>query len=422
MSTTKKEEESVDYTLSNPDTLTKYKSAAAISQKVLEEVTKLCVAGEKIVTICEKGDKILDEEIAKVYRGKKVSKGPAHPTTVSPSSFVTPYTPLNSDEAEAAVTIKEGEAIKIQLGAQIDGFGTIVCDTIIVPSADNKDGAIHGRDADLLLATHYANELLLRLMVPPGLLATGTDEEKEKASKVKAPTQSKITSLLEKVVKSYDCNLVEHTTSWLFSHNEIEDKKRIILSPGEGNKGEGIPDVGEVWGVEMGVSLGSGKTKNLECRATLHRRTLLTYALKRPSSKKILNEVVKKFGVFPFSLRQLEDERDAKVGVVECVRGNVFRQYEVIGEKDAEPVGRLLTTIAITKNGIQKLAAPPAPDLSKFKTDKKITDEEILKILEQPLAKDVKSKPKKAKKKKAKKPAATAATAEDDDDDTDDDE
>jgi methionine aminopeptidase len=64
-----------DYTLNNPDTLTKYKSAAAISQKVLEEVTKLCAAGEKIVTICERGDKLLEEEIAKVYRGKKVSKG-----------------------------------------------------------------------------------------------------------------------------------------------------------------------------------------------------------------------------------------------------------------------------------------------------------------------------------------------------------
>lgn len=413
----KKETEEVDYTLANPDTLTKYKSAAAISQKALEEVTKLCVAGEKIVTICEKGDKLLEEEIAKVYRGKKVSKGISHPTTVSPSSFVTPYTPLTSDEAEAAVTLKEGEAVKIQLGAQIDGLGTIVCDTIIIPSTDHKSDEITGRNADLLLATHYANELLLRLMVPPGLLAIGTDEEKAKAAKVKPPTQSKITSLLEKVAKSYDCNLVEHTTSWLFEHNEIEGKKKIILAPGDGTKGEGIPEVGDVWGVEMGVSLGSGKIKQLENRTTLHRRTALTYALKRPSSKKILNEVVKRFGVFPFSLRQLEDERDAKVGVVECVRGNVFRAYEVVGDKDAEPVGRLLTTIAITKNGLQKLAAPPAPDLSKIKSDKKITDEEILEILKQSLAKDTKPKNKK-KKKPAKK--ATAA-ADDDDDESEDD-
>jgi hypothetical protein len=49
--------------------------------------------------------------------------------------------------------------------------------------------------------------------------------------------------------------------------------------------------------------------------------------------------------------------------------------------------------LAITKNGVQKLAAPPALDLTKYQTDKKITDEEVLKILEQPIA-----KPKKAKK------------------------
>lgn len=65
----------LDYSLNNPDTLTKYKSAAVIAQKVLESVTALCAAGEKIVTICERGDKLLEEEIAKVYRGKKISKG-----------------------------------------------------------------------------------------------------------------------------------------------------------------------------------------------------------------------------------------------------------------------------------------------------------------------------------------------------------
>jgi hypothetical protein len=64
-----------DYSLNNPDTLTKYKDAATISQKVLEAVTGLCIAGEKIVTICEKGDKLLEEEIAKVYRGKNIVKG-----------------------------------------------------------------------------------------------------------------------------------------------------------------------------------------------------------------------------------------------------------------------------------------------------------------------------------------------------------
>ena len=273
------------------------------------------------------------------------SSGISHPTTVSPSAFITPYTPLSTDVEDAATVLKSDEAVKIQLGAQIDGFGTIVCDTIIVSGGDAKDKIVTGRSADLLLATYYANELLLRLMIPSGLLASGSDEEKKKASAEKPITQSKISLLLEKLVKSYDCNLVEGTTSWLFERNEIEGKKKIVLAPADGSKGEGVPEVGDVWGVEIGVSLGTGKIKTLENRPTLHRRTTITYGLKRPSSRQTLSEIVKKFGTFPFSLRQLDDERAAKAGVIECVRSNVLRQYEVVADKDGAPVGRLLTTI-----------------------------------------------------------------------------
>lgn len=347
-----------------------------------------------------------------MYKGKKVAKGISHPCTISPSTYVTPYTPLLSDAEEAGTALKAGESAKIQLGAQIDGFGTIVCDTVIV------GGQAEGRAADLLLATHYANELLLRMMLPPGLLAAGTDEEKTKAQAQKPYSQSKITQLLEKLVKSYNCNLVENTTCWLFDHNEIESKKKIILAPGEGVKGEGLAEVGEVWGVEMGVSLGNGKVKTLPNRPTLHRRTTTTYGLKRPSSRATLSEIKNKFGLFPFSLRQLDDERAGKVGIVECVRGGVVRQYEVIGATDGEPISRLFTTIAITKNGLQRLAAPKAVDLENVKSDKKITDEEILKILELPLAAPpkAKSKNKKKKKKSAKKTAAKPAEDEEDDD------
>lgn len=55
--------------------MTKYKTAGQISEKVLAEVAKLCVPGAKIVEICQKGDKLLEDEVAKVYRGKKITKG-----------------------------------------------------------------------------------------------------------------------------------------------------------------------------------------------------------------------------------------------------------------------------------------------------------------------------------------------------------
>jgi methionine aminopeptidase len=71
-----------DYTLNNPDTLTKYKTAAQISEKVLAEVSKLAVAGAKIVEVCQKGDKLIEEELGKVYRGKKITKGAITPSPV----------------------------------------------------------------------------------------------------------------------------------------------------------------------------------------------------------------------------------------------------------------------------------------------------------------------------------------------------
>jgi len=400
------EEAEIDYSLNNPDTLTKYKTAAQISHKALQAVVGWCVEGATILSVCQKGDQLLEEETGKVYKGKKISKGIGHPTTVSPTSFVTPYTPLSTDADEAAIALKPGDIIKVQLGAQIDGFGAIVCDTIVIAKGGNETPT--EAESNLILATYWANELLLRLLLPPGLLATGSDEEKKKAAAEKPITQSRISNLLQKVAASYGCSIVESTTSWLFERNEIEGKKKIVLSPGEGVKGEGTPEVGEVWGVEVGVSAGTGKVKTLENRPTLHRRTTTTYALKRPTARQILSEIKQKFGTFPFSLRQLEDERAAKMGVVECVRGNVLRQYEVVGDKDGEPVARLFSTIAITKNGLTRLAAPPAPDLNKYKTKNEITDEEILKILGRPLSKagGSKNKNKKKKKKSAAKKAA----------------
>ncbi|RAL60534.1 hypothetical protein DID88_009730 [Monilinia fructigena] len=127
MADNKKEEiQAIDYSLNNPDTLTKYKNAAQISQKVLEAVTAF---------------------VRSWYWPSN------HRFSFS---YVTPYTPLTSDEAEASVVLKRRRSYqKFQLGAQIDGFGTILCDTIIVHSAEHVNGEITGRDADLFTIRIY---------------------------------------------------------------------------------------------------------------------------------------------------------------------------------------------------------------------------------------------------------------------------
>ncbi|KAI5290968.1 Curved DNA-binding protein (42 kDa protein), partial [Ascosphaera atra] len=54
-------------------------------------------------------------------------------------------------------------------------------------------------------------------------------------------------------------------------------------------------------------------------------------------------------------------------------------------------------------NGVIRLAAPPALDLENVESDKKLEDEEILKILEKPLSRSTGSKNKNKKKKAAAK-------------------
>lgn len=166
---------------------------------------------------------------------------------------MTPYSPLASDTAEAETKLKAGSVVKILLGAQIDGFASIVGSTIVVPASGSEPGVIEGEKADLLLATHYVNEVFLRLVVPPAVNINNEETEP------KPITHSKINTLLKKVAESFGCTIIENTTSWKFDRNDVEDKKNIVLNPSEGVKGEGNPEVGEAWGIEVQISSGSGK-------------------------------------------------------------------------------------------------------------------------------------------------------------------
>ena len=185
------------------------------------------------------------------------------------------------------------------------------------------------------------------MMLPPTVDTTGPPAAEGEKEAKKPYTTTQINTVLKKVAEAYGVSLVESTTTYQLERNEIEAKKRIVVNPQEGLKSEGSPEVAEAWGVEISLSSGSGKTKVLELRPTLLRKTGTTFGLKRTTSKQTYNEVAKKFGSFPFSLRQLSDERTAKMGVVECVRGNLLRQYEVQGEKDGKEVSRVFSTISM---------------------------------------------------------------------------
>ncbi|KAK9451191.1 peptidase M24, structural domain-containing protein [Limtongia smithiae] len=380
--------EEVDYTLANPDTLTKYKIAGEISAKVLEKVKAACVDGAKIIDVSVLGDKLLEEETGKVYKGKKVFKGIAFPTAVSPNYIATHLSPLPT-EPEAEIALHTGDVVKISLGAHIDGFAGILADTIVV-----GDAAIEPRVADLISSAWFASEAAIRTAKPGN-------------------KNWDVTEIVSKVADMYGTKPLEDMLSHQQTRNVIDGSKRIILNPSEGKK-KGIDTFefaeGEVYGLDILVSTGDGKVKQSESRTTIYKKTENTYSLKLKVSRSLFSEVQKRFGPFPFSTRALEEEKKARMGLQECTQHELLIAYDIYEDKKSEIVAEYFTTIAVTKNGIVKIAGPAVPDLTKFKSEKEITDEALLKVINSALKPSSK---KKSKKKLAKKDGEAAAEEED---------
>ena len=56
----------------------------------------------------------------------------------------------------------------------------------------------------------------------------------------------------------------------------------------------------------------------------------MTYQLKMKTSRAMFSEVQKKAGEFPFTLRVMEDEKRARMGIQEAVSHGLLRPYDVL--------------------------------------------------------------------------------------------
>ncbi|KAI8874991.1 proliferation-associated protein 1 [Backusella circina FSU 941] len=361
---TKKVAEPEVLTIADSTVMGKYKDAAIIANTVLDQVIKLCVVDAKAIDICIAGDKAINEATKKIYnKGKnKVTKGIAFPTTVSINNCVAHFSPLPSDP-ESKTALKEGDVVKIQLGVQIDGYGSTVATTLVV----GANGAVTGSKADVIQAARTALEAAVR-MIRPG------------------NKNMEVTKTVDKIAESYNVKAVEG----MLTHNQLQNKtdgeKQIILNPTDLH----LRDFkrvefaeNEVYAIDILISSGEGKVRPLKTRTTVYKKTGVRYQLKMAASRAVFSEIQTKAGAFPFSLRDLEDERKARMGIVEAAKHQTVLPYDVMYERDDAVVAQYMTTLLVTKNG-NIMATNPRFDAVEIKSDKEIKDEEILKLLASP--------------------------------------
>ena len=66
----------------------------------------------------------------------------------------------------------------------------------------------------------------------------------------------------------------------------------------------------------------------------MYKKTDETYMLKMKNSREFFSQVSKKFGSMPFTLRNMDNETKAKMGVVECVTHKLIDPFQVLYEKE----------------------------------------------------------------------------------------
>jgi len=360
--------------LSNPDVTTKYRSAGDIVQKVLQKLVEACVPDADIMTICEMGDKMLEEETGKLYNkkgkdGKKIEKGIAFPTCVSVNDLLGHYSPMKGE----STALKAGDVAKIDLACHLDGYIAAAAHTVVV-----GDEAVEDRRADAIMAAWNCAEAALRLV------QVGN-------------TNTQVTEAFGKIAADFNCKPMQGVLSHQLKKHVIDGNRTIMSAPTEDQNVEEFEfELNEVYCLDVVVSTGEGKAREAEVRHTVYKRQVeATYSLKTQKARQFISEVNKRFPALPFTLRAIEDEQVARIGVSEAKRHELLEEYPVLREKEGHFVAQFKFTLLLLPGGTKKITGFPLGDLEKqVKSACTVQDEEMKKVLASS------ANPKKQKKKK----------------------
>ncbi|XP_039964345.1 proliferation-associated protein 2G4 [Bactrocera neohumeralis] len=365
------EKEVPEKTIAEDLVVTKYKLAGEIVNKTLKAVIDLCVVEASVRDICTKGDNLIVDETSKVYKKEKdLKKGIAFPTCLSVNNCVCHFSPSKND---ADYILKEGDVVKIDLGAHIDGFIAVAAHTVVIGAS--KEKKVSGRQADVVLAAYWAVQAALRL------LKSGN-------------SNYTITDAVQQVSESYKCKPIEGMLSHELKQFKIDGEKTIIQNPNESQRKEHEKctfETHEVYAIDVIVSTGEGIGREKDTKVSIYKKTDENYMLKLKASRALLQEVKTKYGNMPFNIRHFDEETKARMGVVECVSHKMIEPFQVLYEKPAEYVAQFKHTVLLMPNGVNLVTGIPFTE-ELYVSEHSIAQPELKELVATPLQPSKKGK------------------------------
>jgi curved DNA binding protein len=368
------EDEESSNDLSNADIVTKYRCAGDIVNKVLQAVCAACKPGVRAVELANIGDAAVEDATGKIYNqkkgGKKIEKGSAFPTCISVNNCVGHYSPLTSEDK---VVLAEGDIVKVDLGVHVDGYCAVAAHTCVCTAGTDP---LTGRKADVVMAAWTAAECAQRM------LKDGCEN-------------AEVTKMIAQVAESFKCSPVEGVLSHQMKKHVIDANKTII---NKATADQQVPDAkiakNDVFAIDIVMSTGEGKPKQMEDRTTVFKRNIEEkYSLKMKASRAFFSEVNQRFPTMPFTLRA-GDEKAWRMGVVECVKHDLFIEYPVLYEKPEEFVAQYKFTCLMLPSGNTARITSGGP-VEWAKSELSLEDEGLKELMAQSTDKKKKKKNKK---------------------------
>lgn len=286
--------------------------------------------------------------------------------------------------------LKVGDIVKIDLGCHIDGYISVAAHTLVVSeSSDSPPESVDPELGNVAVAAYNA------MLVAADAIRAGAKN-------------TDVTKVVQRVANSYGVNTIATVRMHQMKRYVIDGVKEVALkdpTPQEIEDGEEpVPECtfeqAEVYAIDVAMTTGDGKVRPADLRTTVYKRNVeVNYRLKMKASRYILSEVDKKFPTLPFTLRHFDDEKQAKMGITECVNHGLLIPYPSLIEKSDAKVAHFKCTVLLLPSGTTKVTGLPLPEY--FKTEKE-PDEETATILKDIADKEAKKAAKKAAKKKKK--------------------
>lgn len=292
----------------NDEVLENYIRAGKIAAEVREQSAKLAKVGMPLIDLAERVEGMV----------RSAGGEPAFPVNLSINEFAAHYTPQHNDESK----IKEGDLLKIDVGAHVDGY---IADTAITVD--------FGKNDDLLNAAKQALAAAVDL-VKPGVLI------------------SDISRTIEETIKSHGFKPVENLTGHGLDRY-VEHKEPSV--PNVYMRNEYRLSEDQVIAIEPFATSGIGHVKDTP------EVMIFSFSADKPvrsmDAKKIVS-YVNRFNGLPFAERWLMTKQAEEEGVPqslfkirmalrELVQRGVLYSYPVLREAKSGLVSQAEHTIIV---------------------------------------------------------------------------